>query len=281
MSKTLRLVEGEELEVGALVFLEAKFDLNEALGVDLQRLNAGIVLPDEALQLGRPVRQFRGSLGKDLVRVGFVHVVGLGSASLGQLVSLDEGSGEWIVLFELEVARSLVIAQCTRHGQVLRSRIEHNSRWLTVWRAHIESTHVYCVVSARQGHLQLQIVLIVLGRVGNLGHQLFLLRLCLSFSISRGGDTGVQINLGGRVDAQVLIHARRGLHKLYIFLIKFAWFHRFTNVLSLYLPKHTEVVFVNFFYLDLLIVLIRFLQIFKLDMRHIMLLELNSYYFRC
>ena len=52
-------------------------------------------------------------------------------------------------------------------------------------------------------------------------------------------------------------------------------------MLSLYLSKHAEVVFVNFFYLDLLIVLIRFLQIFKLDMRHIMLLELNSYYFGC
>jgi hypothetical protein len=55
------------LEVGALVFFEAKFDLDEALGVDLQRLNASIVLPDEALQLGRPIRQFRGSLRKDLV----------------------------------------------------------------------------------------------------------------------------------------------------------------------------------------------------------------------
>ena len=30
----------------------AKFDLDKALGVDLQRLNTGIVLPDEALQLG-------------------------------------------------------------------------------------------------------------------------------------------------------------------------------------------------------------------------------------
>lgn len=67
MSETLRFVEGKELEVGALVFFEAKFDLDEALRVDLQRLNASIVLPDEALQLGRPIRQFRGSLRKDLV----------------------------------------------------------------------------------------------------------------------------------------------------------------------------------------------------------------------
>ena len=40
------------MEVGALVFLETKFDLDETLGVDLQRLNASVVLPDEALQLG-------------------------------------------------------------------------------------------------------------------------------------------------------------------------------------------------------------------------------------
>lgn len=107
------------MEVGALVFLETKFDLDKALGVHLQRLNASVVLPDEALQLGRTVRQFRGSLGQDLVRVGLVHVVSLGSASLGKLISLDEGAGEWIILFELEVARSLVIAQRAGHGQVL------------------------------------------------------------------------------------------------------------------------------------------------------------------
>ena len=55
------------MEVGALVFLETKFDLDKALGVDLQRLNTGVVLPDEALQLGGSVCQFRGSLGEDLV----------------------------------------------------------------------------------------------------------------------------------------------------------------------------------------------------------------------
>ena len=83
LAKTLRFVEGKELEIGAFVFLEAKFDLDQALRIDLQRLNASIILPDEALQLGRSVRQFRRGLGKNLVGVRFVHVVSLGSASLG------------------------------------------------------------------------------------------------------------------------------------------------------------------------------------------------------
>lgn len=52
LSKTLRLVESKELEVGTFVLLELEFDFDEALRVDLQGLDAGIVLPDEALQLG-------------------------------------------------------------------------------------------------------------------------------------------------------------------------------------------------------------------------------------
>jgi hypothetical protein len=51
LSEALRLVQSEELEVSALVLLEAELDLNEALRVHFQWLDAGIVLPDEALQL--------------------------------------------------------------------------------------------------------------------------------------------------------------------------------------------------------------------------------------
>jgi hypothetical protein len=92
LSEALRLVESEELEVGALVLLELELDLDEALRVDLQGLDAGVVLPDEALQLGRAVRQLGRGLREDLVRVRLVHVVGLGSAPLAQLVPLHEGA---------------------------------------------------------------------------------------------------------------------------------------------------------------------------------------------
>ena len=51
LSEALRLVESEELEVGALVLLELELDLDEALRVDLQGLDAGVVLPDETLEL--------------------------------------------------------------------------------------------------------------------------------------------------------------------------------------------------------------------------------------
>ena len=114
-----------------------------------------------------------------------MHVVSLGSAPLGQLIPLHEGAGEWVVLFELEVARGLVIAEGARHGQILRASIKDDTRWLTHRRAHVYGPHVHCIVPARQRHLQLQIVLVVLGGVGNLGHQLFLLegRLCLRFRL--------------------------------------------------------------------------------------------------
>lgn len=108
-----------------------------------------------------------------------MHVVGLGSAPLAQLVSLHERAGEWIVLFELEVARGLVIAQGTGDSEVLRARIEDNACWLTHRRAHVDSSHVDGVVPARQWHLQGQVILVVLGGVGNLGHQLLRLGGCL------------------------------------------------------------------------------------------------------
>jgi hypothetical protein len=39
------------LEVCTLVCFELKLDLYKALGVHLQRLDAGVVLPDETLEL--------------------------------------------------------------------------------------------------------------------------------------------------------------------------------------------------------------------------------------
>ena len=162
LSEALRLVESEELEVGALVLLELELDLDEALRVDLQGLDAGVVLPDEALQLGRAVRQLGRGLREDLVRVRLVHVVRLGPAPLAQLVPLHERAREWVVLLELEVARGLIVAEGTRDRQVLRPGIEDDAGWLTDWRAHVDSTHVDGIVPARQGHLQRQIVLVIL-----------------------------------------------------------------------------------------------------------------------
>jgi hypothetical protein len=54
---------------------------------------------------------------------------------------------------------------------------------------------------------------------------------------------------------------------------------RLANMLSLYLSKHTEVVLIDFrLNLNLLVVLVGLLEIFKLDVRYVMLLKVNSYY---
>ena len=57
LSKTLRLVKGQELEVGALISFELHFQINlsEAIRLSiriLERLDTAIVLPNESLQLG-------------------------------------------------------------------------------------------------------------------------------------------------------------------------------------------------------------------------------------
>ena len=49
-------------------------------------------------------------------------------------------------------------------------------------------------------------------------------------------------------------------------------------MLPLDLSQHAEIVLVNFLDLNLLVILVRLLQIFELHMRHVMLLKVDSYY---
>lgn len=104
-------------------------------------------------------------------------------------------------------------------------------------------------------------------------------RLCLCFRLRVGlrRDAGVQIYLGGRVHAQVLIHTGSGLHELHIFLTKLA-VEGLANMLPLDFSEHAEIVLVDFLDLNLLVVLVCLLQILELDVRHVVLFQVNSYY---
>ena len=93
VTEALRFVEGQKLEVSALIVLQSDLELSERsflLLVSLERLDASVVLPDESLELGRSIGQLRGSLRENLVRVRLVHVIGLSLASLIKLVPLNE-----------------------------------------------------------------------------------------------------------------------------------------------------------------------------------------------
>jgi len=60
VAETLRLVQSEELEVGALVLFQVELKLDETrldIAVGLQRLDTCVVLPDETLKLGRAISQ--------------------------------------------------------------------------------------------------------------------------------------------------------------------------------------------------------------------------------
>ena len=52
LAEALGLVEGKELEVGALVLLQRELELDEGVRVALEWLNACVILPNEALELG-------------------------------------------------------------------------------------------------------------------------------------------------------------------------------------------------------------------------------------
>lgn len=92
ISETLRLVKCQKLEVCALIGFQLQFEINQTLGVFVQWLNTGIVLPDETLKLGRTVGQFGRSFRQDFIGIGLMHIVSLSFASLVQLIPLDKGA---------------------------------------------------------------------------------------------------------------------------------------------------------------------------------------------
>ena len=120
VTESLRLVESKELEEGALVSFQVSFELIWVCLFDsLEWLDACIVLPYETLKFSRSISKLGRSLRKDLIGVRLVHVVSHGLASLMGLVSLNKTSGQWVVLFELVVAGSLVIAKNRCDSEIL------------------------------------------------------------------------------------------------------------------------------------------------------------------
>lgn len=180
VAETLRLVEGKELEESALVVLDLGIELSRVLGINVEGLDASVVLPDEALELGRTVSQLGRSLREDLVGLGLVHVVSHGLAALMRLVSGDKATGERIILLKLVVAGEIVITENTGDSEVLGASVEDNSGGLTLRSAHVHGTKVNGIVSAVERNLQLQVVLVIDGRVGDLADELLLMNARVS-----------------------------------------------------------------------------------------------------
>ena len=101
-----------------------------------------------------------------------MHVVSLGLAPVVLLVTRHEAAGDRIVLLELVVASGLVITQHRGNGQILRTGIEDDLGRLALRGTHVHGTEVDGVVPAVEGHLQLQVILLVDVSVGNFTDQL-------------------------------------------------------------------------------------------------------------
>lgn len=173
VSKTLRLIKSQELEECTFILLQIGFKLIWCyLTLRLEWLNASIVLPDEALKLSRSIGQLGGGLGEDLIRLRLVHIVCHGLASLVSLVSLHKTARQWVVLLEFVVTCSLVVAEHTGDGEVLRSGIEDDAGLLCLWRAHMDGTEIHCIVSAIEWDLKLQVIFVVLGGISDLADKL-------------------------------------------------------------------------------------------------------------
>lgn len=206
VAKTLWLVKSQELEVGALIFFNFWLKLNKSNTCFLvERLDASVVLPDEALEFGRAVSQLRGSLRQDLVRVRLVHVVSHSLTSLVLLVSGHETTWKRVVFLEFVVTSSLVIAENWGNGQVLGTSVKDNSGGLSLRRSHVNSTEVDSVIAAVQWNLQLQVIFVVNARVGYLRDQLgsmsmgLLIWLLIRLQILNAFDVVTQLSQASHV----------------------------------------------------------------------------------
>jgi len=156
VTKSLRLVKGQELEESTFVFLELQFLLNSAQSaVSLEWLDASVILPYETLKLGWSISQLRGGLRQDFVRVRLVHIIGHSLASLVVLISLDKSTLERIVLLEFVVSSGLVIAKNGGDSQILWTSIENNSWWLRDWRSHINCSEIDGIILTIKWDLEL------------------------------------------------------------------------------------------------------------------------------
>lgn len=67
MTKTLRFVERQELEEGTFVLFQFHFQLDSFEFGIFQWLDAGVVLPNETLELSRSIGELGGSFRQDFV----------------------------------------------------------------------------------------------------------------------------------------------------------------------------------------------------------------------
>jgi len=190
-----------------------------------------------------------------------VHIIGLGLASLIKLVSLNEWSRKWIVLLELEVSRSFIVAKSRSNGKVLWTSIENYSSWLRMWRAHINSTHINCVVSASERNLQVDITGVILWGICLFTHKLLFMDFCGSINSCINLDLGLSINI------KVLSLLEKGA----LFLLKLI--KGLANVRILHVSKLSVA---HVFDHNLSIMHVRFLQFLNFNMRDEVLLQFDS-----
>lgn len=66
-AKTLRLVECQEFKQSTLVVFELELQVDGSVALQVQGLDAHVILPDKSLKLGRAVGKLRGLLREDFV----------------------------------------------------------------------------------------------------------------------------------------------------------------------------------------------------------------------
>lgn len=204
-----------------------------------------------------------------------MHIISHGLTPLIKLISLNEGSRKWIILFEFEVSGGLIVTKGTCYGEIFWSSIEYNFSGLRFRRAHINCSHINGVISTGEGYLKCQIIFVILRGVCNFRDQLLFshprLNLNWFLSVHVGGDTLVELYFGflinflnffaGDLEKGIdgVLHLGEGL----------------ANVRVLHIPKLSIIINFNMN----LIIFFGFFQFLDFMMRNKVLFKLNSQYF--
>lgn len=142
--EALCLIEGQELEWRAFVRLKLLL-IGIHIAGRLELLEASNVLPDESLEVCRPIRKGRGSAREDFASCRLMHVVAqFGVWAAVRIILRNKVVVLRIVDLEVIITSGLVIAKGARDAEVLRPSIEDDLDGLA-----LRVTEIYCANKQR------------------------------------------------------------------------------------------------------------------------------------
>lgn len=172
-------VKGQELERWAFALLQfllhksGRFQLLFGHIWGVHRLDASIILENEAIELSRSIIDFLCSVWGNFGRWWLINIKTLIQAPTRRILRVNQTIVGWVVLFELESSwRGCIGAQRARYRQELWSSVEGHLNWLTRRRAEMNRSEVERISQRLENNFLLLLIFNVKLDLGLLSDQL-------------------------------------------------------------------------------------------------------------